>query len=240
MQKMRHVAIGIQARSTSKRFPRKEFELIGDKPLLTHVIDSANHAASYINRYSQKSNIFVTTHLLVPKGDEIVNAFSHLINIHEGDESDVLSRYLNLVVNHHPDFVVRITGDCPFVPNYLITKHIKVAVNCDYDYTSNVFENSRVSIDGYDVEVMSRRAMAWLATNVTEQSDKEHVTTLLRKKRPSELSVGHLIGYTDLSNIKLSVDTKEDLERVRKQHEKLSGSIEEARLWGGRQGVHRV
>lgn len=241
MSQIRQVWVGIQARSGSKRFPRKVFELIDGKPLLRHVIDSCDKAAFYMNRHTHQSKIMVNYAILCPFGDEIKQAFGTRCMVIEGPEDDVLARYKLLSDKVHPDYIVRVTGDCPLIPHYLITKLIKTTIANDYDYCSNVDEKCRTAVDGYDVEVMSKRALLWADTHALAGSkDREHVTTLLRSRQtPEHFKLGHVIGFLNQSHFKYSVDTPEDLDRVRVEYARVKQAQVEAEKLFGKTQVHR-
>lgn len=234
------VLIGIQARSTSRRLPGKCFEMLGDKRLLDHVIDAAKGAANYTNRHTAKSGVLVKVSLLIPFGDPIETEFNRRCNIMHGPENDVLARYKSAADFHEADYVVRVTGDCPLIPPYIIAKHIKLAVMNEYDYVSNSDENSRTSLDGIDCEVMSKKFLNHMHEHAKDPSDREHVTSMGRREPPVWAKLGCVTGFFDQSNIKLSVDTKEDLERVRAEHESLKKRLSDAERRYGKSAVHRV
>jgi spore coat polysaccharide biosynthesis protein SpsF (cytidylyltransferase family) len=233
------VLIAIQARSTSTRFPRKAFAMLGGKTLLQHVVDACNNAAIYSNKYSAKRGIFVETAVLCPSGDDIAEAFKGKVLIHEGPENDVLTRYAQAAKKFSADYIVRVTGDCPLIPSFLITKHINAATENSHDYLSNIDERIRTALDGMDCEVMSRRALEWLDTHASGDYDRQHVTPLIRKQPPHWASIGHVIGHFDFSNIKLSVDTQEDLERVKHHFEKIEQAKDTAHKLFGRNCTYR-
>lgn len=230
--------IAIQARSNSQRLPKKCFEPIGGKRLLDHVIDACDRAGKYLNKYTYKRNFTVSTSLLIPEGDVIKQAFTG-IDIVEGPEFDVLTRYMLAINKHEPDYVCRITGDCPLIPQFVISKHINLALMGGYDYVSNVDEETRLSLDGIDCEVMSRRMMDWLHVSANSESDREHVTILARKSPPPWAKRGFTASFFDFSAIKLSVDTREDLERVRKEYDRVGKKLQRAERIYGRESVHR-
>jgi len=60
-----NICIGIQARSTSKRLPNKALQMVGDKPLLQHVIDACKKSALYMNRHQTREVVQVA--VLTPK-----------------------------------------------------------------------------------------------------------------------------------------------------------------------------
>lgn len=232
------VVIGIQARSTSKRFPGKVFEMIGDKSVLQHVIHAALGASLYLNHTMKKNGVYTMFALAIPEGDRIGSAYPNTCMV-EGPESDVLSRYALLAEKFDADYMVRITGDCPLLPSPLITKHVKVALKNEYDYVSNVHEAIRTSLDGVDVEVFSRRFLDWADETATMPSDREHVTTLMRREPPEWAKFGHVVSYLSMANVKLSVDTPEDLERVRAAYAEIQRALKTAEKMHGKISIHR-
>jgi spore coat polysaccharide biosynthesis protein SpsF len=235
-----NVYIAIQARSSSQRLPRKAFELIDGKRMLDHVIDACRSAANYLNRFADKNGLKVQVVLLTPEGDAIVEGFKGVVPIYEGPEHDVLTRYANLAKKVDLDYVVRITGDCPLIPPFVISKLIKLAQSLGYDYVSNVDEDSRTTLDGSDCEVFSRRMLEYLDQTATLPADREHVTTLARRSPPDWANLGVVINHYDHSDIKLSVDTPEDLERVRTAKERLSEIRQRAHRKYGKLQVHHL
>lgn len=240
MDYIKHVCIGIQARSTSERFPKKIFELIDNKPLLKHVIDACDKAAFYLNRHTYKTRIRVSHVILCPYKDELIPSFSQGVMVIQGPEDDVLTRYVIMARKLEAAYIVRVTGDCPLLPHYLISKLINLAVINEYDYCSNVDEKTRTSIDGYDVEVMSRRALEWANENAKDPSLREHVTQILRSNQiPSDFKTSTVVNFLNQSHIKLSVDTPEDLERVRVEYERVKVPTDRAESLFGRNHVHK-
>ncbi len=222
------VSIVIQARSTSTRFPGKIFEKIGTKSILQHVLDACYNSSDYINKFSHKHGIECGVAVAVPYKDKLIDSFSRNTII-EGPEDDVLKRYVIAADALDSDFVVRITSDCPFVPPYIISKAINHAVNDSLDFITNADPRYRTSPDGHDCEVMSRRMLEWLNENATESFHKEHVTSLLQDKEPIGFIIANLIGFADYSSIKLSVDTKEDLERMTAMYNSLYVKIKSSK-----------
>lgn len=237
---MKKVVIGIQARSTSKRMPGKIFKKIGGVELLQHAIDSAEQSIQYINRYSDRTGIKALVVVLCPHEDELVERYKHKVMIFEGEEDDVLSRYFSMALKFKPDYIVRLTADCPLIPPYLITKHINIATQKNLDYVSNVDQEVGMALDGHDVEVMSMRALEWAHTHAMAPDLCEHVTLVLRKMPlPPNFKVGHVIGHVVHNGVKLSVDTEEDLERVERHYNLIQEAIGRAQKKHGVGSVHR-
>lgn len=235
---MTQVMIGIQARSGSTRLPKKAFELIGGKTMLDRVIERCKKAAAYTNR--QMSNVSVGVVVVTPIGDPIAAEFKSRCDVVEGSEHDVLGRYGLAIEKHNPDLIVRVTGDCPLIPPFVISRLIKLAVEHRYDYVSNVDERFRTAIDGEDCEVFSRRLFDLTCEMARRPEDREHVTTFMRRSPPEWANVGAIVSNFDQSGLKLSVDTPDDLERVRKAHSDAYSKYERAMHMLGQRSVHRV
>jgi len=228
---MAEVLIGVQARSTSKRLPGKSLEIIEQKTMVEHVLAACHSSAYHINKNVFKNAINCKIALLVPFGDRLATSFVDEYVVEES-EDDVLARYVKAARDFQSNFIVRITGDCPLSSPALITKHIMCAVKNDLDYCSNVFDGCRTFIDGLDVEVISRKLLTWLSLNASEPSDREHVTTYFRKAPPSWARVGSIIGHIDLSDIKLSVDTEDELKKVRDNRKMVLDKVTLAKKMG--------
>lgn len=214
------VLIAIQARSTSTRFPGKIFERIGDQTALQRVVSQAISAQKWVQNTSRDIFIRCATAVLFPEHDTEVRHHCKSLKVYliGGDENDVLSRYITALKQIKPDYIVRITADCPMILDYMISKHINVACRKNLDYLSNVDEQCRTIADGFDCEILSRKALEWLDKNAISAEDREHVTTALRRLRPKELRMGFVPSKIDTSSWKMSLDTPEDLENIRKYH----------------------
>lgn len=237
----KRLVVGIQARSTSHRLPGKVHATLGKTSVLSRVISAVAESAEYVNKNLRKHlNLDVSFCLLVPTGDVIKKTFSG--RIIEGDENDVLSRYKKMADMLKPDYIVRITADCPLIPSPVITNVIKVGATNEYDYAANFFEKSgslyRMVADGYECEFMSARMLAWLSANAVDARDREHVTTLARSY-PDGFNFGVIIPHVYQGDKKLSVDTIEDLERIRKEWELVDKARETAEVMFGKTKVHR-
>jgi spore coat polysaccharide biosynthesis protein SpsF (cytidylyltransferase family) len=219
------VLIGIQARSTSKRFPNKGMAMINGKTMTEKVLAVVEDAVSWMRKEIPHSPEFSVA-LLVPEGDPLGKHYARKVDIVEGDEFDVLSRFEKAAAFYRPDYVVRLTGDCPLIPHYVISKHIRCALFSNTDYLTNGDPRFRTAPDGHDCEVISKRMLRWLSDNARRAHDKEHVTTLAKSDPPRWAKVGNIVGHIDCSQIKLSVDTQEDLERVIAEDAKITRMVE--------------
>ena len=227
---MKQIVIGIQARSTSTRLPGKSSFDLGSKTVIEHVIDRCNKSADWLNK-NTIMDFKASVWLLIPKGDRLKELKGNFHTL-EGSEPDVLSRYVQMAAECYPDYICRITGDCPLIPEFIISSIIKSAVKGDNDYTSNTIPEFRTSIDGHDCEVLSNRMLQWLDKEAHSALDREHVTTRIMRDPPEWARIHPIIGYYDLSDIKLSVDTQLDMDAVKHQYESVADKITAARKKG--------
>lgn len=235
------LAVGIQARSTSTRFPRKVHALVCGVPVLDLVIKEVSDSVHYINT-RHRNDAVADFYLLVPVGDEITDLYHYRNFIIEGPEHDVLARYKKLAESKDLDYVVRVTADCPLIPSSVITNVIKCGVMNQYDYCANFFEHDgelfRLVPDGFECEFFSRKMLNWTIKNATDKKDKEHVTTLMRSY-PDDFRFGVVIPRVPYTSEKLSIDTKEDHAKIEKLKSTVDRAILIARNKFGKQNVHR-
>ncbi len=193
----------IQARMGSSRLPNKIMKLVDEKPLLAYCIERIEQS-----KYIDKIIIATTTQ---PQDDVVFEwCIENNVECYRGSESDVLDRYYQAAQYYNLDIVVRVTSDCPFVDSNIIDMLITnlLAQNCDY--TSNRWKE-RSWPHGLDVEVMTMEALskAWECAN--KPYEREHVTPYILEHS----NIFHIIEvpyHKDLSEIRLTVDYKEDME----------------------------
>jgi len=237
--RINNVVIGIQARMSSKRLPGKSLMPIGEKPMIKHVIDACESAARYLNPHKFKTKYMVHSVLLIPHGDELAQyARSIRYPFIEGPEDDVLTRYAMMAEKMDADYIVRVTGDCPLIPPNVIQNAIKNAVMNQSDYVSNVDPRIRTAPDGHDVEVISRKLLEYVHHNATDPGDREHVTTFARREPFEGARFDPIIGFLPV-NLKISVDTEDDLELVRAVYNEIQASVKLGRELYGEKNVHR-
>ena len=135
------------------------------------------------------------------------------IDFFAGSEKNVLERYYKAALKFKGKNIIRITSDCPLIDAKLVDQTIKLYENSNSDYTSNCYPRSFP--DGLDVEVFSFKALKKAFLNAKTNYDKEHVTTYIKKDK--NLTKNFLSSKNhELSKIRLTLDTKNDLLLIRK------------------------
>lgn len=167
--------------------------------------------------------------LAVPRTDKELEQFEPL-GTSMGSPIDVLDRVVLACTppdeswTPEPDAVIRLTGDCPLVSPHLAEHALSVFQEQGADYVSTTRPYpDRQFPDGLDVEVVSWRALETAHEEATDPADLEHVTSFIwREAILEERSRFRMVALESeeqwrevLRGLKLSVDTQEDLERVR-------------------------
>jgi glutamate-1-semialdehyde 2,1-aminomutase len=130
-----------------------------------------------------------------------------------GSLDDVLGRFVAASDHIQCSGIVRITADCPLVDPEIIDEVIRIYMqNPDFDYVSNV--EPPTYPDGLDVEVFSKIVLDQAAQSEIDLASREHVTVYMRKK--IEASRRYNVSHTsDLSKVRFTLDTAEDLKHIR-------------------------
>jgi spore coat polysaccharide biosynthesis protein SpsF (cytidylyltransferase family) len=136
-----------------------------------------------------------------------------------GSEADVLDRYYQAARVLGAENVARITADCPLLDPAVIEEVVRAHTSGGCDYTSNVIPPTYP--DGEDVEIFSASALekAWREARLT--SEREHVTQYFLKN-PNLFTLRNCANQEDLSSLRWTLDTAEDLEFIRNVYERLT------------------
>jgi glutamate-1-semialdehyde aminotransferase/spore coat polysaccharide biosynthesis protein SpsF (cytidylyltransferase family) len=192
----------IQARLGSQRFPRKVLSELGDRPALKLLLD----------RLSRTDSIDEII-LAIPDTSEndALDTWAREIGVRvfRGSENDVLARFHGAASHAGAEVAVRITGDCPFVDPELVDQVTEPVIEgrVRYAATDNTFP------DGLDTEVFDFALLDSAHREATESFDREHVTPFIR--RAAESVTAWVSNSKDLSDIRLTLDERADLEVLR-------------------------
>lgn len=206
----------IQARMTSTRLPGKVLMDFAGKPALQHMLER-------VSKSRRLASICVAT-TANADDDPVADLCEKMsVPVFRGDEHDVLGRYVLAAERCNADPVVRLTADCPMHDAEVIDAAIAMYCAGGYDYVSNAMR--RTYPDGLDVEVMSRATLERTAAEATHPFLREHVTTYIRGSRPDlpkgDFKTGDLVWEEDKSHYRWTLDTAEDLMRIRGYFERL-------------------
>lgn len=205
---MKTIAI-VQARMGSTRFPGKVLADLCGKPVIAHVIERAK---------AIRSTDGVV--LACPAGDRA--AFANLglgvpivAHTENGDENDVLSRFVETVRRYPADLIIRITADCPCLAPDLAEDTARwLAMDPAGPPYACTRHDGGLSgwPDGLDVEALTIKALLEAGHEATGE-DREHVTRWIHRKHGESYITSRNQWPV---NTKLSIDCEADLEYARR------------------------
>ncbi len=190
----------VQARNSSTRYPRKMLHDFLGKTTIEWVLDRCSGIETdyKILATSKDSDDDTLAGCAQKKGWKVVR----------GSLSDVLNRFAQAVKEYNLDFVVRITGDC-ILTDYRLANF---AIRKFREHNADYFMITQM-IDGFDVEVISGKAILYAYNNAVMPSEREHVGPYIRNSGRFKV-IGVPYGEEDLSHIHLSLDYPEDADTI--------------------------
>lgn len=209
---MKIVAI-VQARIGSTRLPGKVMRTVLDKPIILWDIDRIS-----------SSMLIDEIVIAIPYGDEndiiesTIEQYNKKIVITRGSENDVLDRYYKAAIQTKADVIIRITSDCPLIDPTVIDKVIEEFLNNDCDYCSNTLKLTYPR--GMDIEIFTFKVLERTWNEAKEDYEREHVTPYIRE-HPHIFKQHNVSNEEDLSHLRLTLDTIEDLELITHIYQQL-------------------
>lgn len=166
-----------------------------------------------------------------PANDEIArlaDKYGWTCYRYNGHENDVLGRFHEVAQAVRADVVVRVTHDCPCIDPDTI-RDVASKVNGRIEFASNTPTPRTGYPDGMDVEAFTLPLLAQADRVVTDMKDRENVTGVIRERARLRFTR----YYTQSVKDKLSVDTAEELEFVRRIFSELGDefTLEEVVRW---------
>jgi spore coat polysaccharide biosynthesis protein SpsF (cytidylyltransferase family) len=205
---MRVVAV-TQARMGSTRFPGKVLKQVAGRTLLEIHLERLQLANAI-------DEVIVAT-TIQPEDLAIVDVANRMgITTYQGSVNDVLDRFYQAVKDSSPDYIVRITSDCPLLDPKLIDTVIALAVEKQVDYCANILKETFP--DGQDIEVFKFATLerAWREASLL--SDREHVTPYIRTN--ADYNGGKLFkaynheAPSNNGHVRMTVDEAKDFEVI--------------------------
>ena len=195
----------IQARLLSTRLPKKSMALVGDRPLAGHILDRLQHLAA--------PEVSITAALPKGESNELASFFENEgVRVYLGATTDVLSRYQESSADLEPDdFIVRLTGDNPFLDHREAQKVIEVLRHKE---KVDLIYPLQLPL-GMGFEIIRVGALRSQLEHPLGPHHKEHVSVFI-KEHPELYQICPVENYTEHPQIRLTVDYHEDLEMARK------------------------
>ena len=203
---MSRVGTVVAARTGSSRLPRKALLPLGEYPMILFLLER-------IRATREASKVILATTTL-PEDDELTRVVGDAgFPVFRGTNEDVVARYVDAAQAYDLDYVVRVTGDCPFVD----------AETMDYCLIS---ARQRIPFDlastkgyfpvGIDYEIYKASVMAGLhAAGTLDAADREHLTSYMYNQS-DRFKLASLEPRSEWrSNKTFTVDTWDDYVRAK-------------------------
>jgi len=207
---MKIIAI-TQARIGSTRLPEKILKTINGESLLEIHLKKILQS-----KLITKLKVATT---IEPDAEKIVAVANKVgVEVHKGSINNVLERFYYTALPENPDWIVRLTSDCPLIDPIEIDRVIQFAIDSDLDYASNALDPTFP--DGIDTEVFKFSALEKAVSEARLKSELEHVTPYIWKnstfKGGTTFKSDNVRNEQDYSSIRLTVDTIEDFMVIEK------------------------
>lgn len=203
---MTRVAVVVQARVGSSRFPSKMLAPLAGRPLVDWVLDRVGRSVRVAVR------VLATT--TDPADDALAErAAAAGFAAVRGSAEDVLGRFVAALDAHPCDHVVRVCADNPFVAPEEIDRLVDAFDPAHHDYACN--HQSRLGsgyADGFGAEILAASTLRDLAARATERAHREHVTSYVwdhaARYRIHAVPAPPALAHPE---VRLDVDTPEQL-----------------------------
>lgn len=195
-----HTMIIIQARMGSARLPGKILKPLGSADNLSYVIERCK-------RIQGVDKIVVATSAL-PLDDAVeIWCKEHAVACYRGSEEDVLDRYIQAAKPYAPDYIIRVTADCPFVDYEMASDMIALMQEVQADIIDIASELPR----GLAVEMISYRALQYINEHGLEERHREHVTYYAYEFKDEFTRVSYAApSNRQYPELRITLDTAED------------------------------
>ncbi len=210
---MAKTAITIQARMTSTRLPGKILLPALNRPLLELMIER-------LRRIEAVDKIILCT--TTNETDDILADLSALweIECFRGSEHDVMSRVLSAAKHFEIDTIIETTSDCPLIDPNICSQVIDEFHVSKSEYCSNVYERSFPI--GMDVQVFSTDVLEDAFSRTEDPEEREHVSLFIYR-HPEIYNLSWITAPESQKdpNLRLTLDTPEDYDLIKKLYELL-------------------
>lgn len=203
----KRIAIIIQARSNSKRFPNKIFKIIYKNYSLLEFLVKRLNKLKIVNKF-----IIATTRKDKKKIKKILKKNNKFI-IESGSEKNVLSRFYRICLKHKISIIIRINSDSPFLCSNIIEKKIYFFLKKKYDYLNNLIVPSYPY--GIGIEIFNFKTLKKSFEKSKTNIEKEHVTPYIYKNQ-NKFKIKNIILKNKLNKFRLAIDYPNDLKLFKK------------------------
>lgn len=202
------IAVLVQARMGSTRFPGKSLAPFAGSTVLQHMLGRLARAQTVLE-------IVVATSDL-DEDDAIAAASAESgIGVFRGAADDVLERFVACIdsLPERPDLVLRVCADrpllCPVLVDELVAAYDELGRP---DYLSNNLHPSYP--DGLDLELVRTDCLEEAHRESADPYEREHVTPFVYRRPERYTLAGLICPFGNYSAVRVALDTPSDYDRL--------------------------
>ncbi len=200
----------VQARMSSRRLPGKVLRMLGDRPIIGHIIDR-------VRRSSLLDGVVIATST-EPSDDPLAQFCADCdIPCVRGDLQDVASRYALAMDSCPADIYVRLCGDSPVMDPEVIDRVVLCYRDKRPSLATNVFPRTYPA--GLSVEAIDPTVFRCARASFSTQAHREHVTRYFYE-HVNQYRISNVVNTPSMNDLDLSVNTPEQwavMERLCRQ-----------------------
>lgn len=194
----------IQARTGSTRLPGKVLKPLHNQDVLSYVITRCRAIEGV-------AEVVIATSVL-PQDDAIAQwCETHHVAYYRGSEDDVLDRYVQCAKKYEPDYVMRVTSDCPFL-DYEMAGEMLAKMEREQ---KNVMLLNGSLPRGLAVEIISYESLLLIHKLGKELRHREHVTYYAYEfNEQFTTAIFDVPANRQALALRITLDTEEDYELI--------------------------
>jgi len=201
----------------SQRLPLKILKKINEKTILNHISDRMKKVND-IDQILLVTGDYQKNALLIKEAQKLG------LDFFSGSENNVLDRFNQASNKFGIDIIIRVTGDNPLIDYSLINAGLKIFLKNNYDLVSN--NRKQTFPIGYNFEIFTRTALhnSWLKQKNLIGEDEFSSTFIspsIDMLKSDSLNQFDLLNDKNLSDLRLSIDTAQDFDKISKIFGKL-------------------
>jgi len=211
----------ILARMSSRRLPGKMLRHLAGKPLIDRVIDRAR-------RIRPGVDVVVATSEDPSDAPLVEHCRSLDVPVWRGSLQNVARRVLDCAESRGWAYFARLNGDSPFLCPVLIAAGMREIHRRGYDLVTNLCPRSYPY--GVAVEVFRTDAFRRGYERMERPEDFEHVSAWFYRHLDEFRYLNLRLPVEDLTDVRLTVDDEDDLERLSLEVRQLGEGFDSADL----------
>lgn len=205
----------IQARCGSTRLPSKVLKEIGGRTALELMLERVSNA-------KRIDEVLVAT-TLNTEDIPIVNLVSGMgYRVFAGSSEDVLDRFYQAARLISPQYVIRLTADCPLFDWRILDE----AIDELKEESDDLCSYTETFPDGEDLEIIRFSVLEDMWRNAHLASEREHVTLYVKKHPEIYRLQNYECKLGNLRDERWTLDEPEDLEFIREIYNHFSPRID--------------